>query len=247
MKKGKSSISAGETSIRLPGFDDLNSGSDSSNVFTKVLESKDNPYASAHGNSSVQGSVVTIVLSRPDGSKVPVQNTSKPIAIRLPRPIDKQPKAQEHELYGTDFRYHKVNLTDKHMTLSVSILPNLSPMDSYAVYVSFGTNETSLDPPTESKFDLLFVVPNKTVAIPTSDANFEDEDEVKHTIFMPPNVHFGNGTYIFGVKLISKQFFIQEKSRYSERIFRFKYYDEYNRIQFHLYNEYVCFKMPILE
>jgi hypothetical protein len=213
LKKGQSSISAGDTSIRLPGFNDLNS--DSSNVFTKVLESKDNPYASIHGNSSVQGSVVTIILSRPDGSKVPIQNTTKPISIRLTRPIDKRPKAQEHELHGTKFQYHKVNLSDKQMTLSIFIYPNLSPMDTYAVYVSYGSNETTLEPPTESKFDLLFVIPNKTILIPTMDMNFEDEDELRHTIFMPSNVHLGNGTYIFGVKLISKFFY------YRAKIFRY--------------------------
>jgi hypothetical protein len=137
---------------------------------------------------------------------MPVQNTTKPISIRITRPIDKRPKAQEHELYGTAFRYHKVNLSDKQMTLSISISPNLSPMDMYAVYVSFGINETLLEPPTESKFDLLFIIPNRTLLISTSDMNFEDKDELQHTIFMPPNVHLGNGTYIFGVKLISKYF-----------------------------------------
>jgi hypothetical protein len=105
---GKSSLSAGDASIRLPSFSNLNSGSDSSNVFTKILESKDNPYASAHGKSGVQGSVVTIILSRPDGSEMPIQNTTKPIAIRLTRPADKQPKSQDHEIHGTSFQYHKV-------------------------------------------------------------------------------------------------------------------------------------------
>jgi hypothetical protein len=94
------------------------------------------------------------------------------------------------------------------MTLSVYISLNLSPMDIYAVYVTYGINETLLEPPTESKFDLLFVLPNKTAFI--SDMNLDDEDELRHTIFMPPNVHFGNGTYIFGVKLISKYFVKEE-------------------------------------
>lgn len=111
--KGKSSIAAGDTSIRLPGFADLNTTDGSSSPFTKVLESKDNPYASAKGNSSVQGSVVTIILSNPDGSEIPVQHTSKPIAIRLSRPADKRPKYQTHELLGTEMRYHKVRLLEK--------------------------------------------------------------------------------------------------------------------------------------
>ncbi len=204
--KGKSSLSAGDTSIRLPGLSDLNSGSDASNVFTKVLESKSNPYASAHGDSSVRGSVVTIILSRPDGSEMPVQNTTKPISIRLTRPVDKQPKFQVHESYGTSFRYHRVTLPENHMTLSIYVAPNVSPMDTYAVYVSYGINETLLEPPTESKFDLLFVLPNKTVLPSTSDVNLDDEYELRHTIFMPPSVHLGNGTYIFGVKLVSKYF-----------------------------------------
>ncbi|CAF3946958.1 unnamed protein product [Adineta steineri] len=197
---GKSSLSAGDTSIRLPGFNDLNSGPDSSNVFTKVLESKENPYASAHGDSNVQGSVVTIILSRPDGSEMPIQNTTKPISIRLTRPVDKQPPFQIHESHGTTFRYHKMNLPENHMTLSIYVAPNSSPMDTYAVYVSYGINETLLEPPTESKFDLLFVLPNKTIM---SDVNLDDEYEIRHTIFMPPSVHLGNGTYIFGVKLLN--------------------------------------------
>jgi hypothetical protein len=211
-KKGKSSLSAGDASIRLPGLSDLNSDFDGSNVFTKVLESKNNPYASAHENSNVQGSVVSIILSRPDGSEMPVQNTTKPISIRLTRPIDKRPKFQEHQLYGTSFSYHKVNISEKQMTLSIYISPSFSPMDIYAVYVSYGINETLLEPPTESKFDLLFVLPNKTVLTSTSDVNFDDEHELKHTIFMPPNVHLGNGTYIFGIKLISKYFADEKKN-----------------------------------
>ncbi|CAF4701930.1 unnamed protein product [Rotaria sp. Silwood1] len=201
---GKSSLSAGDTNIRLPGLSDLNFDSDSSEVFTKILESKENPFASKYGNSHVQGSVVTIILSRPNGSEMSVKNTTKPISIRLNRPIDKQPKYEQYELHGRSFQYHKVNLTDKQMTLSVYISSNISPMDTYAVYVSFNTNETLLESPTESKFDLLFVIPNKTVLISTSNINLDDEYELRHTIFMPPNVHLGNGTYIFGIKLISK-------------------------------------------
>ncbi|CAF4229923.1 unnamed protein product, partial [Rotaria sp. Silwood2] len=200
---GKSSISAGETSIRLPGLSDLNSDSDSSNVFTKVLESKDNPYASAHGNSHVQGSVVTIILSRPDGGEIPVTNTTAPISIRLTRPVDKRPKFQEHEVHGTSFQYHKVSLPENQMTLSIYVAPNNSPMDTYAIYISFDTNETLLEPPTESKFDLLFVLPNKTALSSTSDINLDDEYELRHTIFMPPGVHLGNGTYIIGIRLIN--------------------------------------------
>lgn len=180
----------------------MNSNDDSSDVFTKVLESKDNPYASAHGKSSVQGSVVTVILSRSDGTEISVKNTTKPISIRLTRPIDKQPQAQNHQLLGTTLQYHKVNLIDKQTTLSVSLVPNSSPSDVYAVYVSFGTNETALKPPTESKFNLLFVLPNNSIS--TTDMNFDDEYELKQTIFMPPSVHLGNGTYIFGVKLLSE-------------------------------------------
>lgn len=201
---GKSSLSAGDAQIRLPVFNDLNSGPDSSNVFTKVLESKENPYASADGKSNVQGSVVSIILSRPDGTEMPIKNTTKPISIRLTRPVDKRPQYQEHQLYGTSLSYHKVNLPEKQMTLSIYVAPNFSPMDTYAVYVSYGINETILEPPTESKFHLLFVLPNRTVLTSTSDINFDDEYELKHTIFMPPSVHLGNGTYIFGVKLVSK-------------------------------------------
>jgi hypothetical protein len=90
------------------------------------------------------------------------------------------------------------------MALSVYVAPNFSPMDTYAVYVSFGINETLLEPPTESKFDLLFVLPNNTAVPSGSDVNTDDDYEIRHTIFMPPSVHLGNGTYIFGVKLVSK-------------------------------------------
>lgn len=106
---GKSSVSAGDASIRLPGLSDLNSGMDASNAYTKVLESKDNPYASANGNSSVQGSVVTIILSRPDGTEIPIQHTTKPISIRLARPVEKRPQYQAHRLTGTTLQYHRVS------------------------------------------------------------------------------------------------------------------------------------------
>lgn len=203
-RKGKSSLSAGSTSIRLPGLSELNSDSDSSSVLTKVLESKDNPYLSATGNSNVQGSVVTIILSNSDGSEMPVTNTTKPIAIRLTRPADKQPKPQENELRGISFQYHKVTLPEDIMTLSIYIFPNFSPMDTYAIYISHNTNESLLEPPTETKFDLLFVVPNKTAIDSAAEVNPDDEFELRHTVFMPPGVHRGNGTYIVGVRLISK-------------------------------------------
>jgi hypothetical protein len=101
-------LSAGDAKIRLPGLSDLNSPGGSSDVVTKILESKDNPFASTHGNSGVQGSVVTIVLSNPDGSEMLVKNTTEPIAIRLVRPVDKRPVPQDFELHGTSFQYHKV-------------------------------------------------------------------------------------------------------------------------------------------
>jgi hypothetical protein len=140
-----------------------------------------------------------------------VQNTTKPISIRLTRPADKRPPFQEHHLYGTSLSYHKVHIPEDHMTLSIYVSPNFSPLDTYAIYVSHGINETLLEPPTESKFDLLFVVPNRTVLTSTSDINLDDEYELKHTIFMPPSVHLGNGTYIFGVRLVSKYFVNKEK------------------------------------
>lgn len=201
---GKSSLSAGDTNIRLPGLSDLNIDSDSSDVVTKVLESKNNPFISTRANTGVQGSVVTIILSKSDGSEMGIENTTQPIAIRLPRPVDKQPKYQENQLHGRSFQYHKVNLPENQMTLSVYISPNLPSTDTYAVYVSFGTNETTLESPTESKFDLLFIIPNQNISTSVLDISSEDEHELRHTIFMPPNVHLGNGTYIFGVKLLGK-------------------------------------------
>lgn len=244
---GKSSLSAGDTSIRLPGFDDLNTNSDSSNIFTKVLESKENPYASARGNTSIQGSVVTIILSRPDGSEMTLRNTTKPISIRLNRPIDQQPKSETYDLVGTTFQYHKVNLPDKQMTLSLAILPNSSPMDLYAVYVAFGTNESSLEPPTESKFDLLFLLPNRTVFQSSSDVSIDDQHELTHTVFLPPNVHLGNGTYIFGIRLISKKAFLRTRTiEKNQRLFRYEFSDKFNRIQFKLYNYNVRIQMSIL-
>lgn len=85
------------------------------------------------------------------------------------------------------------------MTLSVYVASNSSSTDSYAIYVSFDANETLISPPTESKFDLLFLSPNLT-----TDSNRHADDELSRTIFLPPNVHLGNGTYIFGIKLISE-------------------------------------------
>ncbi len=160
---------------------------------------------------------------------MPVQNTTKPISIRLTRPVDKRPKFEEYELYGTSFKYHKVSLTDKQMTLSVYISPNLSPLDIYAVYVSFERNETLEEFPTESKFDWIFILPNKTNLSSTSDVNSEDEYELRHTIFMPPNIHMGNGTYIFGVKLISKSSLTTMYMNESNH-FRHKYNNEFHGV-----------------
>ena len=199
-RTGKSSISAGDTSIRLPGFADLNTTDGSSAPFTKVLESKENPYASAKGNSSVQGSVVTIILSNPDGSEIPVQHTSKPITIRLSRPVDKRPKYQrtsskERKCVINKVRREKsvvllrsivfvqVDLPEDNMTLSIHVVPHKTT-EMFAVYVSYGINETMAEAPLESKFDFLFVVPNRTISFGDADLNVEDREEVQHTVFL---------------------------------------------------------------
>lgn len=89
------------------------------------------------------------------------------------------------------------------MTLSIYISPN-SSRDTYAVYISYGVNETAVESPSESKFDLLYVLPNRTLLASASDMSAVDREELARTIFMPPQTHFGKGTYIIGVKLISK-------------------------------------------
>lgn len=111
MTSGSSDLSAGESRILLPTLGDLNSDTDSSNVITKVLESKENPFASRDAKSGIQGNVVTIVLSQPDGAEIAVRNSSQPISIRLTRPMDKRPPYQEQELHGTALQYHKVSWT----------------------------------------------------------------------------------------------------------------------------------------
>ena len=85
------------------------------------------------------------------------------------------------------------------MTLSVYVASNSSSIDTYAIYVSFASNESLIVPPTESAFDLLFLSPNLT-----ANGNRQADEELSHTIFLPPQVHLGNGTYIFGIKLISE-------------------------------------------
>ncbi|CAF0819785.1 unnamed protein product, partial [Didymodactylos carnosus] len=190
---GKSSLSAGDTQIKLPALTDMLANS-SSDVVTKVLSSKNNPYASTTGNSTVEGSVVTIILTNNNGTEIPVQNTSKPISLFLTRPQNKMPDIQEHELYNLNMKYHKAILLDKYMALSVYIKPS-SSIDSYVLYVSYG-NDT-VEPPTDSKFDFIYTLPNNN----SISANYNNCEELKYTIFMPPSVHYGNGTYIFGVRL----------------------------------------------
>ncbi|CAF5220758.1 unnamed protein product, partial [Rotaria magnacalcarata] len=36
-----------------------------------------------------------------------------------------------------------------------------------------------------------------------TDLSPEEEYELRHTVFLPPGVHFGNGTYIIGVRLLN--------------------------------------------
>ena len=109
IRLGTSTLSAGDSNIRLPSLGDLNSETDSSDIVTKVLESKENPFVGKDAKSGVQGSVVTIILSQPDGSEMSVKNATEPISIRLTRPIDKRPAYQQQELQGTTMQYHKVS------------------------------------------------------------------------------------------------------------------------------------------
>jgi hypothetical protein len=106
---GKTTLAAGGANIRLPSLSNMNSDSETSNLLTKVLESKDNPFASKSVKSGIQGSVVSIILSHPNGSEMLVQNTTQPISIRLKRPENKRPKYQENELHGKSFGYHKAS------------------------------------------------------------------------------------------------------------------------------------------
>jgi hypothetical protein len=230
-----------------------------------VLESKENPYASAKGNASVQGSVVTIILSRPDGTEISVEHTSKPISIRLTRPMEKQSIYRQHQLNGTSFQYHKVSrenveqrpnivvcpskvdLSEDNMTLSVFIRPH-SPADTFAIYISHGINETAADTPTESKFDLVFLVPNRTVS---TLSNEPDYDELRHTVFMSPDVHRGNGTYIIGVKLISESPCTSTSNSFAceqhdTTDCRFDKATQLDELQRQLHDQYVRFQMSIL-
>ena len=79
----------------------------------------------------------------------------------------------------------------------------LHQTDTYVVYISYETNDTLLEPPTESKFDLFFILPNQTNVASLADVNVDDEYELQHTIFILPGVHLGNGT----IKLFSKYCF----------------------------------------
>lgn len=82
------------------------------------------------------------------------------------------------------------------MTLSVHISPiDPTGFDNYVVYVSYGMNQS----PTEYQFDYVFYLPNAKI-----DSNMEDADELKYTILIPPSLHQGNGTYIFGVRRARK-------------------------------------------
>jgi hypothetical protein len=86
------------------------------------------------------------------------------------------------------------------MSLSIYVAPNVSSTDIYAVYISYSANESLVEAPTEFHFDLLYVMPNETSQI----GNNAFDEELRHTILLTPDIHFGNGTYIIGVKLFSK-------------------------------------------
>ena len=102
------------------------------------------------------------------------------------------------------------------MALSLYVTPS-SPRDTYAVYVAFGPNETTLESPIENRFDYLFMVPNLTLSTSITEMSADEQNELQHTIFMPPHVHRGNGTYIFGVKLISR---IDQRAKSSDDVTR---------------------------
>ena len=101
----QSNLVAGNTTIVLPRLFDSNA---SSPMITKAFQTKENPYMSVKGKSTVKGDVTTIVVSDMNGSEIPIKNTSKPIVIRLTRPIDQYPEYQTHTLLQTSLRYHHV-------------------------------------------------------------------------------------------------------------------------------------------
>ena len=99
-------LMARNTTIVFPRLSDLHV---SSPVITKAFQTKENPFMSVSGKSAVQGDVMTIVISHMNGSEISFKNTSKPIAIRLARPLDQYAEYQTHTLLGTSLRYHRVS------------------------------------------------------------------------------------------------------------------------------------------
>ena len=63
---------------------------------------------SVNGDSTVQGDIMTIVLSNLNGSDISVNNTTQPISIRLARPPDQYPQYQIHTLSNGTLNYHQV-------------------------------------------------------------------------------------------------------------------------------------------
>jgi hypothetical protein len=133
------------------------------------------------------------------------------------------------------------------MTLSILLSARIAT-DMYAVYISHMINETIAMPPTESAFDLLFVVPNRTISNALlGEVNNDERIELSQTIFLPPTVHRGNGTYIIGVRLISEYYLIHEHSSLAN-VHENRCIDtnEPDRLQFFLFHHYVCVQMSIL-
>lgn len=117
------------------------------------------------------------------------------------------------------------------MALSVLVAPEY-PGDTYAIYISHDLNETLVETPTETKFDLLFLVPNSTLSANISDLDPDDQIEIQNTVFLPPGVHLGNGTYIIGVKLISKyrQLFFNDFRMSNSLFLRFIFSIEFDNL-----------------
>lgn len=111
-------LTAGNTTIEFPLLSNLNF---STPIVTKAFQTKENPFMSVNGDSTVQGDVMTIVLSNINGSEISVKNTTQPISIRLTRPIDQHPHYQMHTLSNKSLNYHQVSISQSFFLFQIFV------------------------------------------------------------------------------------------------------------------------------
>ena len=200
----------------------VGNSSDNTSVGMQFLATASNPFSYSDSAKAIKSGVVTLSYSNPDGSPKEVSNTSEPIDIRTAGKPELAPPSSNFTVWAPvaevselPMAYHRIQINSNDSSLHIVLRP-MDEITFFQVFVAYKyfPNETLY---------------NFTQIIPTTDnvtlAEAKDEqarDELKFTVFVPPELTRFNGTYYVGIKVTGVRVeipFVARNYTYNMRMF----------------------------